>query len=302
MTPFSTPFSPGDHVDYSPFNLLREDVLFNLGQYVASTGSANAYVVAIDDNDNGEVAENDGKITALTEGHFFKFKANFANTGAATLTVKNVAGDTIQAAANLKDSEGNALAEGAIVSGQLVFAWWTGTEFRMINVSLLKASQAEAEAGVENTKFMTALRVKEAIEALQNISDEDASTLTDNEDASALHFHKITIGNFQKDTADASTTLQIAHGLGVAPKLIKFYWIIDNSSFGCFGEWTAAAQQAAEYRSALNFVTDAAVRLGTNSAYQKGVVGNVDADSFDIVFTKTGSPSFVYRVFWEAYA
>lgn len=152
MTMNSSPVEAGDTMDHTTMNQFRQDVLTQVGEYVVSTGSANAYVLAIDDNDDGDSCS---KITAINEGHKFYFKANFSNTGACTLTIKNVGGDTILAATAMKDASGAALAADAIVSGNLIQAWFDGTNFRILNITLYKASHAQAEAGSNDTTFMT---------------------------------------------------------------------------------------------------------------------------------------------------
>ena len=69
-------------------------------------------------------------------------------------------------------------------------------------VGVAKASQAEAEAGTENTKWVTALRVAQAITALANPA-----------------FTKSFVSSEQTITAAGS--LSLAHGLGVMPTLIQ---------------------------------------------------------------------------------
>lgn len=62
-------------------------------------------------------------------------------------------------------------------------------DFTQFGASATIASQAEAEAGSNNSKMMTPLRTSQAIEALQNISDADATTLTGGGNADSLHEH-----------------------------------------------------------------------------------------------------------------
>ena len=56
---------------------------------------------------------------------------------------------------------------------------WSGTAFVSISNPIDLATQAEAEAGSENTKMMTALRVKQALEAqMVAITDSEIHTIT----------------------------------------------------------------------------------------------------------------------------
>jgi hypothetical protein len=100
----------------------------DLGATVDSTGASNAYAVTIPSS-----------VTAYARGLLVAFRANFANTGAATLNVNSIG------ATDLKDSAGTALTSGAIASGQVVLAVYdsTDTEFRIVNSST-KATQIGA--------------------------------------------------------------------------------------------------------------------------------------------------------------
>jgi len=113
----TSPVAGGDDALASQYNNLRKDVLQNAGDYSASAGSANAYTLAID-----------SVITAYDEGQVFKFKANFSNTGPATLDVNSIGAVTI------KKNTTDDLRSGDIVNGQVVFVVYDGTNFQMISV------------------------------------------------------------------------------------------------------------------------------------------------------------------------
>lgn len=169
----------GDDMRSEQLNQLREDILKQLGEYVVSTGSANAQILTIDDNlyYDYDLAANAG-ITEILEGHLFKFKAGYTNTGAMTLTIKNAAAATLKAATAVKDMDGNALTAGAIVAGNLILAWFDGTDFRIINVTLLKASQAEAEEMEDDTKYMTPAKTYDSIKEARFFGDGSDGDLT----------------------------------------------------------------------------------------------------------------------------
>ncbi len=96
---------------------------------LSSTGSANAYVLTV------VPAE-----TAYVQNQVYNFKANFANTGSATLNVSGLGAKT------LKTPGGFTLVTGDILSGQIVECYYNGTD--MIVTSVLgqtKISQDNRE-------------------------------------------------------------------------------------------------------------------------------------------------------------
>ena len=160
----SSPISAGDNVDHEALQYLRKDFILEAGAYFASTGSANAQILAIDENDDDD---HSGLISAIITGNQLKFKAGYTNTGAATMEIREADNVTvIKAATAIKDAAGNALTAGAIVAGQLYYIWYDGTNFRIVNITLDKASQAEAEAGTNDTKYMTPLKTLEQMQYL----------------------------------------------------------------------------------------------------------------------------------------
>jgi len=97
-------------------NAARLDMLKNAGDYATSTGSANAYLLALD-----------AQISAYVAGDVFKFKANFANTGSCSLNVNSIGALTIK---RFKDVN---LAPNDIVIDQLVEVMYDGTNLQMIS-------------------------------------------------------------------------------------------------------------------------------------------------------------------------
>lgn len=106
----------GDQALASQYNNLRKDALQNGGDYATSGGAANAYILTID-----------AQIAAYAAGQIFKFKANFANTDAATLNVNAIGAKTI------KKSNGNDLTQNDILNGQLVTVIYDGTNLQMVS-------------------------------------------------------------------------------------------------------------------------------------------------------------------------
>lgn len=83
--------------------------------YIATTGSANAYVATLSP-----------AITAYAEGQSFRVKANFTNTGAATVNVNTLGAKNIF-------RNGAALTGGEIVSGSIVTLSYDGTQFQLLD-------------------------------------------------------------------------------------------------------------------------------------------------------------------------
>lgn len=121
-------------------------------------------------------------------------------------------------------------------------------------------------------------------------------------------------GTTTKDASDASTTQNIAHGLGRAPRKVKiraiYAAVVGGGSTGPqfrFAEtvYNGTTQSSiSAYDNGSNSMTfDATFTLnaGDNSSTQVGVV-TFDATNIIITWTKTGSPTGTYRLLWEAEA
>jgi len=90
-----------------------------MGGAITTTGSANAYVLTTGLSLNSSPA-------AYVAGQMFAIKANFSNTGAATINV-----DTL-GAKNLTKNGTTALASGDMVSGNIYFIAYDGTQFQVL--------------------------------------------------------------------------------------------------------------------------------------------------------------------------
>lgn len=93
-----------------------EQVYRAAGPYAADAGGSDAYVITVVPAP-----------ASLNAGMVFHFKANTANTGAATLNV-NGAG-----AISIVRADGSALADGDIAAGQFVAVIYDGTNFRLLS-------------------------------------------------------------------------------------------------------------------------------------------------------------------------
>lgn len=118
-----------------------------------STGSANAYVLAAS-----------RVMTAYAQGDLYTFKANFTNTGAATLNVDGLGAKAIQ-------SHTAALLGGEIVSAGVYTVVYDGTQFQLLNPKAVNdpfyatSFQASA-AGTTSMATATYTRVALATENL----------------------------------------------------------------------------------------------------------------------------------------
>lgn len=124
----------------------------NSFSYGLTTGSANAYLLELVPTP-----------AAYVTGMEVVFKTNFGNTGAATVNVNSLGAKTLKLTDGTTD-----LPSGFLLSGQVVCAVYDGTNFVITSApytGYALASQAQAEAGVENSLAMTSLRTKQAITA-----------------------------------------------------------------------------------------------------------------------------------------
>lgn len=118
-------------------------------------------------------------------------------------------------------------------------------------------------------------------------------------------------GTTTKNSADASTTQNIAHGLGIIPKKIKLQFNATTAGVSLVQFSTAVYNGTTQSAiscwgpSGGSMVTDASFSLNvTNNdaaARNLGVI-TFDATNIIITWTKTNSPAGTYQVLWEAEA
>lgn len=104
--------------------------------YVADTGTANAYLIAPSP-----------VISAYAAGQTFSFKATNANTTTSTVNVNSVGAKTI------KKGSGNNLTSGDIAAGQIVVIEYDGTNFQLVGPV---APDAASQAAVQNSAYVYA--------------------------------------------------------------------------------------------------------------------------------------------------
>jgi len=120
-----------------------------------------------------------------------------------------------------------------------------------------------------------------------------------------------TNGTTTKDAADASTTQNIAHGLGRIPKKVKIraIGITGGASSGDLNTYISETVYNGTTQSSVSLYDLASGTAGqisttfildlSGSGTQSGVV-TFDATNIIITWTKTSSPSGTYTLLWEA--
>ena len=104
--------SAGDQGLAAQFNGLREDVIRNAGDFSSTSGSANAYVLAID-----------AIFNSYGLGDTAKFKASFTNSGACTININSLG------AKSIVHQNGAALAAGDIKVGGIYTITYSTSQF-----------------------------------------------------------------------------------------------------------------------------------------------------------------------------
>lgn len=119
----SSTVNVGDTATASQYNNVRKDVVQYGGDYASTTGSANAYILAVD----AQI------VTAYVEKTVFKIKANFTNTAGATINVNSLGVKTIK---KFTSTGGQvAIDAGDIQSGGVYYLVYDGTDMILINPS-----------------------------------------------------------------------------------------------------------------------------------------------------------------------
>lgn len=198
-------------------------------QYGADAGSNDTYVITI------------SGISSYITGQLVQFKANTANTGAATLNVNSIGAKTI------KKNYNEDLNDNDIRANQIVNVIYDGTNFQLISPI-------------------------------------------------ATSLAKVSSGSTTKDLSNASTTQNIAHGLGVTPRSYRVIGVLDGSSsaFSLSGNSVSVATRVIGSQSTFSLASG-------NSNYQDGSV-SADATNISITWTKVGSPTGTANLIWEAIA
>ena len=172
------------------------------------------------------------------------------------------------------------------------------------------ASQAEAEAGTENTKGMTPLRTAQEI-AAKVVKCTGAEIVTGTDDAKfatpkaikdASIGVKVKVVNIQYGLTTSSGT-QTVTGVGFTPKAVIFIAGV-NSNAGCLSvgadDGTASGLTSLDPSTTpLNYIDythSIQIWPQTGNNYVSGVITSFNSDGFVITWTKTGSPTGTARI------
>lgn len=295
--------------------------------YAADSGSTDDYAITLTP-----------AVTAYTVGDVYRFKANTANTGAATLAVNGLTAKPITKDANNVAS--SALATNDIRAGQLVTVIYDGTSMRMqsstansVNydgtgavlpaasaanltslpaANLLIASQATGDTLYASSATVWSRRAIGAANTVWKVAGGVptwASPLTSLPVVSSY------------DLSTASGTQNIAHGQGVAPTYVRI------TIYGLAGialNGTTAVVNIIHSIGVYNGSTTASVHVNTNSGYTGGIVNNstnmieawtdasgggnkavatiaLDATNVILTWTKTGIPTGTIAILVETF-
>lgn len=114
----SATFTSGEAVTANKINAFREDIATLAGDFATTTGSADAYLLALD-----------AQITAYRTGMVIKFIASFANAGACTINVNSLG------AKKLLTQNNRELRSGTLLEDCIYTAIYEGTNFIVIGVN-----------------------------------------------------------------------------------------------------------------------------------------------------------------------
>jgi hypothetical protein len=215
-------------------------------------------------------------LTAYTEGQLISFKANTANTGAATLNVDTLGAKTIK---KFHDQD---LEDGDIEAGSIVDVRYDGTNF------LLQTPVA--------TQMSTA----------------DSATLTDTSNADALHSHTIGGGvGVGNGTASASGAFTV-NTLSFTPRLIQIHYRYTDAAGNVDTVGNGQADATDNEQSMWHQDSNAGTASGVSTTAILSP-GNLDADTwtgdlsaisssgFTITLTKANTPTDI-SIHWTAFA
>lgn len=212
--------------------------------------------------------------TAYVTGKEYTFQAGTANTGAATLNVSALGAKTI------KKNVSADLATGDILINQIVVCKYDGTNMQLVSVM----------SGVKDATQLTGLVPTASLSVLATTAG------TGNGPAS-------------------STTQTITHGLGRTPKIIRInsLWTQANNTLGTptpmsQGVFNSSGNHCIYY-AAVNSGAGANPALDNSNCIimqapagtgGSGLINNVGATTFDIVWTVSGGSVVAGVYIWEA--
>lgn len=230
---FATPADIADAIQSSSWN------------YAADAQASDTYVITLVP-----------AITAYASGQSFKFKANTANTGAATLNVNGLGAVTIK---KFHDQD---LETGDIEAGQIVDVVYDGTNFELQSPV---ASQLTTAIATETTSFFSAT----------DITGAEAETLSSGVTSSADTLHTHNLYNLYNQT------------FGVGRMTYNLLDLCDRTATSGFSESVFTACTITEYPLVQLFITPASSGQGGKVA-----TSNVASNTLSNMWTLNNSMIF----------
>jgi hypothetical protein len=139
------------------------------------------------------------------------------------------------------------------------------------------ASQAEAEAGTENAKWMSPLRVAQAIAALTGLN--------------------VKVGSLTRNLATASGS-QVITGMGFIPTAVAIFGSNGGTETMCQGVMSASAQGCVSMTNATETTsafTDRVINIDNGGAdLSQADYASFDSDGFTLTWTKGGAHTGTY--------
>lgn len=233
---------------YSTSGISKLDA--NVRYYAADAGANDTYAITLTDAPS-----------AYVTGQEFSFKANTANTGAATLNVNSLGAKTIVKGVN------TTLSDNDILAGQHVKVRYDGTNMVMMSP----------------------------------VSTNPSPSIFKN-------------GTTTYDLSTASGTVNIAHGLGIIPKFVRFTYYMNSTNGTPWISYGSGVYNGTTNSTTYMVATEAmafgsaaagnglCIHFEAGSGTFQEAVATFDATNIILTWTKTSTPNGTGYIMWEATA
>lgn len=231
--------------------------------------------------------------TAYATGQVFHFKANTANTGAATLNVNALGAKTIK---KHKDQD---LETGDIESGQIVTVTYDGTNLQMQS----QTAEAFAKLSTATAKGDLLAATASAVLARLAVGTNGKVLTADSTQATGLAWDtkiKVALGNGSR-TVGEGTGNEAITGVGFTPAVVIILATASGLTFannGSVGFSNASAHRCVNWKFRTDTESDVVQMLSTTVIYMESSTGastiqatvaSMDADGFTLNFSALGA-------------